>query len=70
MTDKTMMEYMKLAKDKEYSVPIIVNGQQIGFDKWVESGINPVVVKSMMQSQLTPEDRQQMVIKSWAQYGG
>ena len=70
MTDKTMMEYMKLAKDKEYSVPIIVNGQQIGFDKWVESGINPVVVKSMMQSQLTPEVRQQMVINSWAQYGG
>ena len=70
MTDKTMMEYMKLAKDREYSVPIMVNGQQIGFDKWVETGINPIVVKSMMQSQLTPEVQQQMVINSWSQYGG
>ena len=67
--NKNMMEYMKLAKDREYSVPITVNGQQIGFQEWVETGINPVVVRAMMQSQLTPEVRQQMMINSWSKYG-
>ena len=68
--NKNMMEYMKLAKDREYSVPITVNGQQIGFQEWVETGINPVVVRAMMQSQLTPEVSQQMMINAWSKYGG
>ena len=79
MTDKTMMEYMKLAKDREYSVPIQVQKgvddkgnpvyETVGFKEYVETGLNPVVVKSMMQAQLTPEVKQQMAINAWSNYG-
>ena len=80
MTDKTMMEYMKLAKDREYSVPIQVQKgvddkgnpiyETVGFKEYVETGLNPAVVRNMMQAQLTPEVKQQMTINAWSNYGG
>ena len=79
MTDKTMMEYMKLAKDREYSVPIQVQKgvddkgnpvyETVGFKEYVETGLNPAVVRNMMQAQLTPEVKQQMAINAWSNYG-
>ena len=79
MTDKTMMEYMKLAKDREYSVPIQVQKgvddkgnpiyETVGFKEYVETGLNPAVVGNMMQAQLTPEVKQQMAINAWSNYG-
>ena len=79
MTDKTMMEYMKLAKDREYSVPIQVQKgvddkgnpvyETVGFKEYVETGLNPAAVRNMMQAQLTPEVKQQMAINAWSNYG-
>lgn len=73
--NKVVMDFMKIAKDKEYSVPIQVLNKETGkmetqgFNKYVETGINPIIIKGIMESTLSPQVLDQMSINSWARYG-